>query len=49
MALSDMEIQLCEAYHRHGRADLAECVESARVHQRLNGFFGTNLYSGWKF
>jgi hypothetical protein len=49
MALSDMEIQLCEAYHRHGRADLAECVKSARVHQHLDGFFGTDLFSSFGY
>lgn len=44
MALSDMEIKLCEAYERQGRADLAHCVRNARVHQLLDGYFGYDMY-----
>lgn len=45
MALSQMELKLCEAYTRQGREDLAHCVKNARVHQLLDGFFETDLYS----
>jgi hypothetical protein len=48
MALSDMEIKLCEAYERQGREDLAHCVRNARVHQLLDPFFGTNMYFPWR-
>lgn len=45
MALSAMELMLCEAYERNGRLDLAECVKGARVHQLLDAFFSEDLYS----
>jgi len=48
MALSEVEVKLCEAYERQGRADLAYCVRNARVHQLLDAFFGTNMYFPWR-
>lgn len=45
MALSEMEVKLCEAYERRGRPDLAHCVRNARAHQLLDAFFGTDLYT----
>jgi hypothetical protein len=45
MALSEVEVKLCEAYERQGRDDLAYCVRNARVHQLLDSFFGTNFYT----
>ena len=48
MALSEVEVKLCEAYERQGREDLAHCVRNARVHQLLDGFFGDDMYSGWR-
>jgi hypothetical protein len=47
MALSEVEVKLCEVYERQGRADLAHCVRNARVHQLLDPFFWNRLlYSG---
>ena len=45
MSLSERETKLIEAYERHGRAYLADCVRNARVHQLLDSFFGTDFYT----
>lgn len=45
MELSENEVKLCGAYERRGRDDLAHCVKTARVHQLLDAFLGSDLYS----
>ena len=45
MALSELEVKLCEAYERRGRQDLADCVKNARVYQLLDSYLGTDFYT----